>query len=98
MNALFNFLKSKLTKNKTEWTIYLYLNNQCVAKQRVPESFNPMTNFYIVNLKHCKHLIGTNRKTQVILQFYKYKLTNEEKREAHIETTFWEGVSTINEQ
>lgn len=84
-------LKKNLINNK-KWTLYLYLNGQCIDKRKIDKDFAPMGKFYIVKVRGMKHLLGTNRKVQIVVQSYKYKLTDEKKREAHIETLIYEGV------
>ena len=84
-------LKKYLINNK-KWALYLYLNGQCIDKRKIDKDFAPMGKFYIVKVRGMKHLLGTNRKVQIVVQSYKYKLTNEKKREAHIETLIYEGV------
>ena len=83
--------KKYLINNK-KWTLYLYLNGQCIDKRKIDKDFAPMGKFYIVKVRGMKHLLGTNRKVQIVVQSYKYKLTDEKKREAHIETLIYEGV------
>lgn len=78
--------------NKKKWTLYLYLNGQCIDKRKIDKDFAPMGKFYVVKVRGMKHLLGTNRKVQIVVQSYKYKLTDEKKREAHIETLIYEGV------
>lgn len=84
-------MKKYLINNK-KWTLYLYLNGQCIDKRKIDKDFAPMGKFYIVKVRGMKHLLGTNRKVQIVVQSYKYKLTDEKKREAHIETLIYEGV------
>lgn len=79
-------------ENKKKWTLYLYLNNQYICKRKIEENFEPMKEFYIVKVKRCKHLIGTNKSTQMIFEPYKYKMTDKEKKESHIEVRPFEGV------
>lgn len=79
-------------ENNKKWTLYLYLNGQCIDKRKIDKDFAPMGKFYIVKVRGMKHLLGTNRMVQIVVQSYKYKLTNEKKREAHIETLIYEGV------
>ena len=79
-------------ENNKKWTLYLYLNGQCIDKRKINKDFAPMGKFYIVKVRGMKHLLGTNRKVQIVVQSYKYKLTDEKKREAHIETLIYEGV------
>lgn len=79
-------------KNEKKWALYLYLNGQCIDKRKIDKDFAPMGKFYIVKVRGMKHLLGTNRKVQIVVQSYKYKLTDEKKREAHIETLIYEGV------
>lgn len=78
--------------NNKKWTLYLYLNGQCIDKRKIDKDFAPMGKFYVVKVRGMKHLLGTNRKVQIVVQSYKYKLTDEKKREAHIETLIYEGV------
>ena len=84
-------MKKYLINNK-KWTLYLYLNGQCIDKRKIDKDFAPMGKFYVVKVRGMKHLLGTNRKVQIVVQSYKYKLTDEKKREAHIETLIYEGV------
>lgn len=84
-------IKSNYENNK-KWSLYLYLNGQCIDKRKIDKDFAPMGKFYIVKVRGMKHLLGTNRKVQIVVQSYKYKLTDEKKREAHIETQIYEGV------
>ena len=79
-------------ENNKKWTLYLYLNGQCIDKRKINKDFAPMGKFYIVKVRGMKHLLGTNRKVQIVVQSYKYKLTDEKKKEAHIETLIYEGV------
>ena len=85
--------KMKLNyENNKKWSLYLYLNGQCIDKRKIDKDFAPMGKFYVVKVRGMKHLLGTNRKVQIVVQSYKYKLTDEKKREAHIETLIYEGV------
>lgn len=79
-------------ENNKKWTLYLYLNGQCIDKRKIDKDFAPMGKFYIVKVRGMKHLLGTNRMVQIVVQSYKYKLTDEKKKEAHIETLIYEGV------
>ena len=85
--------KMKLNyENNKKWSLYLYLNGQCIDKRKIDKDFAPMGKFYVVKVRGMKHLLGTNRKVQIVVQSYKYKLTDEKKKEAHIETLIYEGV------
>jgi hypothetical protein len=102
ISAIFNKLISKIAEfmqklrlnyeNNKKWTLYLYLNGQCIDKRKIDKDFAPMGKFYVVKVRGMIHLLGTNRKVQIVVQSYKYKLTDEKKREAHIETLIYEGV------
>ena len=102
ISTIFNKLIGKIAElmqklrlnyeNNRKWTLYLYLNGQCIDKRKIDKDFAPMGKFYVVKVRGMKHLLGTNRKVQIVVQSYKYKLTDEKKREAHIETLIYEGV------
>ena len=102
ISAIFNKLIGKIAElmqklrlnyeNNKKWTLYLYLNGQCIDQRKIDKDFAPMGKFYIVKARGMKHLLGTNRKVQIVVQSYKYKLPNEKKKEAHIETLIYEGV------
>jgi hypothetical protein len=102
ISAIFNKLISKIAEfmqklrlnyeNNKKWTLYLYLNGQCIDKRKIDKDFAPMGKFYVVKVRGMIHLLGTNRKVQIVVQSYKYKFTDEKKREAHIETLIYEGV------
>lgn len=87
-------LKIKLKKEE-KWKLYLYLNGQCVNKQTIDKDFAPMNKIYVIKVKHQKHLIGTNRKTQLVVRSYKYKYTDEIKKEAHVEVLIYEGSDLV---
>ena len=91
ISELMQKMKSNYENNK-KWSLYLYLNGQCIDKRKIDKDFAPMGKFYIVKVRGMKHLLGTNRKVQIVVQSYKYKLTDEKKKEAHIETLIYEGV------
>ena len=91
ISELMQKIKSNYENNK-KWNLYLYLNGQCIDKRKIDKNFAPMGKFYIVKVRGMKHLLGTNRKVQIVVQSYKYKLTDEKKKEAHIETLIYEGV------
>lgn len=91
IEELMKKMKLNYEKNK-KWSLYLYLNGQCIDKRKIDKDFAPMGKFYIVKVRGMKHLLGTNRKVQIVVQSYKYKLTDEKKKEAHIETLIYEGV------
>ena len=90
-----NKLIETIEKNK-KWKLYLYLNNQCIKCLKIDKDFAPMNKFYVVKVKKMKHLIGTNKPTQMIFKSFKYKYTDEVKKTAHIEVIGYEGVG-INE-
>lgn len=90
-----NKLMETIEKNK-KWKLYLYLNNQCIKCLKIDKDFAPMNKFYVVKVKNMKHLIGTNKPTQMIFKSFKYKYTDEVKKTAHIEVIGYEGVG-INE-
>ena len=102
ISAIFNKIIGKIVEfmqklrlnyeNNKKWTLYLYLNGQCIDKRKIDKDFAPMGKFYVIKVRGMKHLLGTNRKVQIVVQSYKYKLTDENKREAHIETLIYEGV------
>ena len=102
ISTIFNKLIGKIAElmqklrlnyeNNKKWDLYLYLNGQCIDKRKIDKDFAPMGKFYIAKVRGMKHLLGTNRKVQIVVQSYKYKLTDEKKREAHIETLIYEGV------
>ena len=102
ISAIFNKIIGKIAEfmqkmksyyeNNKKWNLYLYLNGQCIDKRKIDKDFAPMGKFYIVKVRGMKHLLGTNRKVQIVVQSYKYKLTDEKKKEAHIETLIYEGV------
>lgn len=91
IEELMKKMKSNYENNK-KWSLYLYLNGQCIDKRKIDKDFAPMGKFYVVKVRGMKHLLGTNRKVQIVVQSYKYKLTDEKKKEAHIETLIYEGV------
>lgn len=90
-----NKLMETIEKNK-KWKLYLYLNNQCIKCLKIDKDFAPMNKFYVVKVKNMKHIIGTNKPTQMIFKSFKYKYTDEVKKTAHIEVIGYEGVG-INE-
>lgn len=92
--AYINNLILKVTK-KDKWKLFIYYKGQCIKKIYVDDEFKPMEFFYKVYFKKCKHLIGTNKKTLILLQYYKYKMTDNDKKEVHIETLINEGSDLV---
>lgn len=84
-------LKRKLSK-KDKWKIYLYLNGQCVAKKYCDDKATPLKEPFITNIRMAKHLVGTNRRVQMILMPYKLKYVNNDIKEVHLECVNYEGV------
>lgn len=80
----------KITKSD-KWKLFLYYKGQCIKVMYVDEEFKPMEHFYKIKVKNLEHLIGTDNKTQIIVQYYKYKMTDNDKKEVHIETVINEG-------
>jgi hypothetical protein len=81
---------TKITKSD-KWKLYLYYQGQVIDKRYVDDDFKPMEHFYVVKTRGKKHLFGTNKKVQIIVMYYKYKLTDNDKKEVHIETINFEG-------
>lgn len=82
----------KYYENNKKWKLYLYLNGQCIKCLKIDKDFAPMNKIYVVKLKNMKHLVGTNKSVQMIVRSYRYKYTDEIKKQAHIEVLNYEGV------
>lgn len=98
VNAI-NEKTSKITKaieENKKWKLYLYLNGQCIKCLKIDKDFAPMNKIYVIKTRGKKHLLGTNKTVQIVTRSFKYKYTDEIKKEAHIEVMIYEGV-TINE-
>ena len=87
---LFKKIKENHENNK-KWTLYLYLKGQCIKSIKIDKDCAPMGKIYVINVKNKRHLLGTNRKTQLVVRSYKYKYTDEAKKTAHIEVIIYEG-------
>lgn len=88
-------LVDKIEENK-KWKLFLYLSGQCIDVKKIDKDFTPMNKIYISKVKGMKHLLGTDNKVQILTRSYKYKYTDEIKKESHIEVIMYEGVE-INE-
>ncbi len=86
----------KYYENNKKWKLYLYLNGQCIKCLKIDKDFAPMNKIYVIKTHGKKHLLGTNKAVQIVTRSFKYKYTDEIKKEAHIEVLIYEGV-TINE-
>lgn len=84
-------LKNNYENNK-KWKLYLYLNGQCIKCLKIDKDFAPMNKIYVVKIKNMKHLVGTNKPVQMVVRSYRYKYTDEIKKQAHIEVLNHEGV------
>ena len=82
--------------HKTRWKLYLYLNSQCVYKMYIDKNFAPMNKLYVIKVKNMKQIMGTNRSVQMVVESFKYKMSDEKKKEAHVEVRPFLGVS-VNE-
>lgn len=89
---LINKIKSYIEKRKKQWKLCLYLNGALVKTIRVDEDYEPIDKFYKITLFNKKHLIGTNKLVKVICEFDKYKMTDNDNRELHIELRINKGV------
>lgn len=83
-------ITKKIEENK-KWKLYLYLNGQCIKCLKIDKDFAPMNKFYVVKVRSMRHLLGTNKKVQIVVRSYKYKMTDENKKQAHIEVIIYEG-------
>lgn len=92
INAIKEIIKSIRDKKNKRWIICLYFQNQLISKIKVDEDYKPMEHFYIVKLKNKKHLIGTNRTTQMMFKPCRYKMTDNDKRAVHIEVVSYDGI------
>lgn len=82
-------LINKILKND-KWTLFIYYNGQLIKTIKVDENFKPMENFYYITVKGFKHMFG-KRKVSLLFQYNKYKMTNNEKKQVHIEVKINEG-------
>lgn len=89
---ILNKIKEYIKKRKDMWTMCLYVNNVLVKKVKVDEDYVPTDKFYLITFINKKQVIGTNKKTKMLCEFYKYKATIETKKEIHIELKINEGV------
>lgn len=102
MNNLIEKIAEKMRKiqikceNRKKWKLYLYLNGQCIKCLKIDKDFAPMGKIYVVKTKGKKHLLGTNKKVQIVVRSYRYLYTDTKKRTSHIEVVLHEGVE-INE-
>ena len=86
----------KYYENNKKWKLYLYLNNQYIKSLKIDKDFAPMNKIYVVKVRNKRHLLGTNKRVQIVVRSYKYKYTDEVKKTAHIEVIMYEGVE-VNE-
>lgn len=94
INKLKDFIikiKKKTTK-EDKWKIYLYLSGQNIAKVYRDDDATPLNEIYIIRIRGFKHLIGTNKKTRIIVRPYRYKFGDNDKKEIHLECVPYEGV------
>lgn len=82
----------KKFKKENKWKVLLYFRCQYIGCQWINEEDKPMNLFYIVKVRGMKQLFGTNKKVQLIMKPILLKLTDEDKKEVHIEVETWEGV------
>lgn len=81
----------KYYENNKKWKLYLYLNGQCIKCLKIDKDFAPMNKIYVIKTRGKKHLLGTNKAVQIVTRSFKYKYTDEVKKEAHIEVMIYEG-------
>ncbi len=89
---IIDIIKQAIKEKKDKWTLCLYWNGVLIKKQKVEENFQPIENLYKISLRNKKYLIGTNKKVDMLFKFDKYKMTNNEKKEVHIEIVVDKGV------
>ena len=42
MKRIINKIISYFAEKKNKWTLFIYLNNQCICKRKIEENFEPM--------------------------------------------------------
>lgn len=83
----------KKIKDNRKWRIYFYYREQCIGSKLIDKDFAPMDNIYVIKTKKgLKHLVGTNKKVQMVMRPIKYKYCEDKKRRVHIEVVPFEGV------
>ena len=89
IKSFIDLIINAITK-KDKWTLFIYFNGQLIKKIKVDENFKPMENFYYITVKGFKHMFG-KRKVSLLFQYDKYKMTNNDKKQVHIEVKINEG-------
>lgn len=89
INRIKDFLKEREENKK--WTLFFYLSGQCVGKIKIDKDFAPMGKLYILKVRGMRHILGTNKKVQIVVQSFKYKMSDEVKKECHIEVRIFDG-------
>lgn len=89
-------LLNKITK-EDKWKIYLYLRSQCVAVVYRDDNSTPLKEIFNIKVRGLKHLIGTNKKTQILVKPYSFKFANNDTKEVHLECIMYEGVKIEND-
>lgn len=86
-------LKEKREERKKLWELFIYYQGQLIEVRKVKETFEPTKEFYLVNIRNKRHLVGTNRRVTMLMHFGTYKATELDKRRLHIEVTGVKGVA-----
>ena len=89
---LINKLIDKITK-RNKWKLYLYLSNQLVKIIYTDVDEKPFESFYVITISGKKHLIGTNKRTTIVVKPTLLKYTENDKKRIHIEVEMFSGVS-----
>lgn len=89
-------LLNKITK-KDKWKIYLYLKGQCIAVVYRDNDATPLNEIFNIKVRGLKHLIGTNKKMQILVKPYAFKFANNDIKEVHLECVIYEGVKIEND-
>lgn len=85
-------LKEYYKKYKNRWTLYLYLDNQCIKKLKVNDDYKPTNHLYFLQVYGLKRFFGTNRKVKIVVIPIKYKFSDNEKKQVHLEVNLYKGV------
>lgn len=79
-----------------KWKLYIYAQRHFIKKITIDEEENPFENKYIINVFFKKYILGSNY-AKIMVEPRKLKLTDEKKRQIHVEADLYDGVDLRKE-
>lgn len=83
---------NKFRNKKDKFELNFYFKNQLIKKIKVDNDEKPFEKYYVISVRHQKHLFGTNKKVTIVAKPVLLKYTDNPNKKVHIEIEPFDGV------